>query len=397
MLPPGIDDKHNLSKNLLKNALDDPIRKSNGLNILFGDREKDPHVKGWTHWCDPKHEDQTDGDITSFFKKREDQFTNWGYAAGYNNLTCIDTDWQFIYDVLKQKFGKRLDTLTFETPNLGKHLLFDCKGMTSEDTALVNNRHKDTLHVEVFTSKRYVACYGEAEDCSGELKPYKITNNAPIKKDRTIAKDVLEYLDELLKTKYKFVTYNCFKTVLGKKKVHLNHDVRISIASFLLHDGCTEEETRNFFKICTDYNNVKTKQQVASIVSGMKEKRYGHPKCETLRTELKCSLDDCRNCVRKLSVDRDPEFSLTDAGNAKRFKAAYETEVRYNHTVKSWYVWNGIKWEKDETDKVMQRAKNTAISILEEARYVSDDHKRNALIKHERYSESVRGLKSMID
>ena len=59
---------------------------------------------------------------------------------------------------------------------------------------------------------------------------------------------------------------------------------------------------------------------------------------------------------------RHKQYTLDDTGNAQRFADACRDRVRYSHTDKCWYVWNGARWARDETDG----AKRLADGLLDE-------------------------------
>ena len=45
---------------------------------------------------------------------------------------------------------------------------------------------------------------------------------------------------------------------------------------------------------------------------------------------------------------------LTQAGNALRFKKLYEGKLKYNHTKKTWLIWDGKRWKEDDVEEVLQ-------------------------------------------
>jgi putative DNA primase/helicase len=87
---------------------------------------------------------------------------------------------------------------------------------------------------------------------------------------------------------------------------------------------------------------------------------------------------------------------FTDLGNAKRLANAERGELLYCHGTGAWYVYDGVRWATDRTGKVMQRAKKVVQAMLNEATTISDDDKRQALIKHELRSESAPRLEAMV-
>lgn len=94
------------------------------------------------------------------------------------------------------------------------------------------------------------------------------------------------------------------------------------------------------------------------------------------------------------SADADGEpdltnFNLTDAGNAERLVALYGADLRYSHTERSWYVWNGKHWERDESSKVLLLSKQVARRLYRDAGEIDDNETRGKFAKFALASEST--------
>ena len=92
----------------------------------------------------------------------------------------------------------------------------------------------------------------------------------------------------------------------------------------------------------------------------------------------------------------NPSFNLTDIGNAERLAHYYRDKILYCHVWKKWLVWDGIKWADDDTGYLKILAKKTVRKIYEEARFVEDDSKRQAIARHALSSESNGRVKAMV-
>lgn len=71
-----------------------------------------------------------------------------------------------------------------------------------------------------------------------------------------------------------------------------------------------------------------------------------------------------------LSADQEDlttGIGLTDIGNSERLIRMYGDDVRYCATLKAWFVWDGRRWEQDETNRMLDLATRTAKSIFLEA------------------------------
>lgn len=92
----------------------------------------------------------------------------------------------------------------------------------------------------------------------------------------------------------------------------------------------------------------------------------------------------------------EASFNLTDLGNAQRLVALHGQDIRYCYVWKTWMIWDGKRWVKDDLGTVEKFAKNVARSIYKEAAREVDDNKRKALVDHARATESEKRRKDLI-
>ena len=90
------------------------------------------------------------------------------------------------------------------------------------------------------------------------------------------------------------------------------------------------------------------------------------------------------------------QFPFTDAGNGERFIARHGPDVRYVPTWKSWMVWDGMRWRRDDICELDRRAKETVRAIHLEAD-AAPDADRKATFKHAMASEGSHKLKAMLE
>jgi len=69
------------------------------------------------------------------------------------------------------------------------------------------------------------------------------------------------------------------------------------------------------------------------------------------------------------------EFSCTDDGNGDRLVAQYKDAIRYCKTFDGWFIWNGQRWERDETCRMLALARRVARTIYIEASTAGDDRR----------------------
>ena len=87
---------------------------------------------------------------------------------------------------------------------------------------------------------------------------------------------------------------------------------------------------------------------------------------------------------------------LTELGNAARLVAAQGTSMRFCHPWARWLVWDGRRWQLDETGEATRRAKGTVQGLLAEAAATADDESRKRLAAHALRSQSDRAIRAML-
>ncbi len=97
------------------------------------------------------------------------------------------------------------------------------------------------------------------------------------------------------------------------------------------------------------------------------------------------------------TLQPNARFNMTELGNAERFVARHGDDIRYCYPWGRWLVWNGARWERDESGKVHKRAKDTVRSIYAEAAAEGDDERRKSLVKHARASEAKNKIEAMLE
>lgn len=90
----------------------------------------------------------------------------------------------------------------------------------------------------------------------------------------------------------------------------------------------------------------------------------------------------------------DADFHLTDAGNSERLVRLFGDTIRYCAPLKQWFVWDGRRWEPDDTHRTLELATRTAKSIFHEAAVTSDS---DTFAKWALRSESLVARRAMID
>jgi len=95
-------------------------------------------------------------------------------------------------------------------------------------------------------------------------------------------------------------------------------------------------------------------------------------------------------------MDTENEFRFTDLGNAKRLVRKFGKDMRYCYKWRTWLVWAGKRWRRDDSGRVMQMAKDTITGLYQEASGVTDKSNRKDLVSWAVKSESNQRLEAMI-
>ena len=147
---------------------------------------------------------------------------------------------------------------------------------------------------------------------------------------------------------------------------------------------------------------------LTSLAGALRRKGIGEEGIiATLRAEnrdrLDPPLDDetvvaiAKSITRYQPEAESDEYKLTDVGNAERFVAMFKDHVKYCTIYKKWFIWNGKRWEQDDTGKIITYAIECVRNIIHDADLLPDGDKRKALIQHSLKSESSSRLKALLD
>ncbi len=86
----------------------------------------------------------------------------------------------------------------------------------------------------------------------------------------------------------------------------------------------------------------------------------------------------------------------TDTGNAARLVRRHGDDFRFCHPWGAFLIWTGTHWQRDERGQMMRWAKDTALSIFDEAKAAQDTERSKELGKFAVISQSRASLAAMI-
>jgi putative DNA primase/helicase len=96
-------------------------------------------------------------------------------------------------------------------------------------------------------------------------------------------------------------------------------------------------------------------------------------------------------------IDRKRRIPLTDLGNGERLAARHGADLHYVTVWKSWLIWDGRRWQRDDTCELERRAKKTVRAIWDEAKAAESSEDREKLAKHALTSESNGRVRAMVE
>lgn len=95
------------------------------------------------------------------------------------------------------------------------------------------------------------------------------------------------------------------------------------------------------------------------------------------------------------TVDDEP-IHLTDVGNGRRLVARHGRDLLYCDRWKTWQVWDGQRYSRDDTGEIERRAKETVRAMYAQAGTLAEDEARKDLVKHALRSEGGPRIREMI-
>jgi hypothetical protein len=109
-------------------------------------------------------------------------------------------------------------------------------------------------------------------------------------------------------------------------------------------------------------------QTIATAVNGSDTRAEPEKILKHIATPAKSTMGAAISSVASPDNEcHQRTFPFTDLGNAERFVHLYGDQVRYCQQNKSWYIWDGRRWERDQKMQAMGLVHNTVRSILNDA------------------------------
>jgi P4 family phage/plasmid primase-like protien len=89
--------------------------------------------------------------------------------------------------------------------------------------------------------------------------------------------------------------------------------------------------------------------------------------------------------------------ALTDLGNAERLVRDHGADLRWVGAWSRWLVWDGRRWEIDQTGEAMRRCASMVRALYGEAARCTDPELRVEIVRHAQRSEGARSMKAALE
>ncbi len=155
--------------------------------------------------------------------------------------------------------------------------------------------------------------------------------------------------------------------------------------------------------VFTDRANLSAKTERVKLSRRIAESLHAQPQEveQKLETAWTAVVNHVRDQKAKRPQNGTPDltgpFHTTDLGNARRLVHRHGLDLRYCDPWGKWFTWDGTRWCDDDTRAFERHAKDTVLSIYQEAYQATDPGKREELAKHAMRSEDIKRVRAMID
>lgn len=115
-----------------------------------------------------------------------------------------------------------------------------------------------------------------------------------------------------------------------------------------------------------------------------------HGPCTYGEGTIKKALDSSGTPAVKIGETSSWDPKYTDLKNARRLVTCHGDNIRYHAGRKQWLIWDGVRWQPDNTGAVMRLAKETVDAMHQEALAMHDE-------KFARSIQSAHKMKMMVE
>ena len=90
------------------------------------------------------------------------------------------------------------------------------------------------------------------------------------------------------------------------------------------------------------------------------------------------------------------EFPRSDLGNAQRLTLRFGRDLRYCYPFSTWFIWDSVRWARDEQGIIQEFGKETVLRLGDEAPMLALDSERTAAFKWAALSQNKAKIDNLI-
>ncbi len=100
--------------------------------------------------------------------------------------------------------------------------------------------------------------------------------------------------------------------------------------------------------------------------------------------------------VSEVTREQNGLEHLTEGGNASRLERIHGDDMRFNHTHKKWYVWDGGRWKVDDNGNASRLAEDVVGMLYNAAAKATDSKMRDKIAVFAKSTDSRKGIANML-
>lgn len=277
---------------ILKEALNDPLRKKYNLNLCFLDKSLNLLVKGSDKAIDEYLDDDK---LKGVFDKGA---SCYGYILGYENLCVVEFKNNLVYELFKEQFPEYAGSYSVFKPN-GGVLIFFYSDLKDKPINIVSGSFG--LYVR---NEGVQPVKGIIETRSG-LNKFNDNGSDVIIKTEYLIDDLDKFIEDLY-DKIGFCEWPCLKKLIDLEDDILTDKAWLVLTNLLIHAGFGPEDGCKFFKFFSNYNKKRAVDLLKETQAKVKKGELRQPTCKFLRKVFSWDSKDCDRCIRhELGLDNE--------------------------------------------------------------------------------------------
>jgi len=115
-----------------------------------------------------------------------------------------------------------------------------------------------------------------------------------------------------------------------------------------------------------------------------------------LTEDVRLGKIDINELLKTAELERQKEYPQSDSGNAEMLRNLFESDIKYDHDISVWKMWDGVYWQPDRKNQVYDFATKVARKRQEQSLTLSDSSDKKKLFNFGVKSEDIHKITSML-